>query len=96
MHSGNLGLVVAAEDLSRGRFGLAPVYDMLPMRWRPDATLGDAADYGPFEPDPVSLAGSAAGPAVAYWSRLAGHRSVSVPLQRVAAEMAARIARSRA
>jgi hypothetical protein len=96
MHSGNLGLVVAAEDLSRGRFGLAPVYDMLPMRWRPDATLGGAADYGPFEPDPVSLAGSAAGPAVAYWSRLAGHRSVSVPLQRVAAEMAARIARSRA
>ncbi|MFO1297307.1 MAG: hypothetical protein U1F25_13120 [Rubrivivax sp.] len=29
-------------DLARGRFTLAPVYDMLPMRWRPDLLSGGA------------------------------------------------------
>lgn len=91
MHSGNFGFFVGAKDLSRGRFTLAPVYDMLPMRWRPDPALGGAADYAPFDPDPISLAGPAGAVAVAYWSRLAGHRPVSAPLRRVAARMAERI-----
>ena len=91
MHSGNLGLRVEAADLARGRFTLAPVYDMLPMRWRPDALTGGAADYAPFEPDAASLAGPAAGPAHAWWDALSRHERVSPPLRAVAREMARRV-----
>ena len=88
MHSGNLGLFVALQDLARGRFTLAPVYDMLPMRWRPDAALGGAADYAPFEPDPRSAASPAVGPARAFWQRLAAQAGASRALRSVAAVMA--------
>jgi hypothetical protein len=88
MHSGNLGLFVAQEDLAKGRFTLAPVYDMLPMRWRPDAALGGAADYAPFEPDPRSAASPAAGPARVFWQRLAVQAGASRALRRVAEVMA--------
>ena len=91
MHSGNLGLVVRREDLGLGRFSLAPVYDMLPMRWRPDATLGGAPEFSPFEPDTLSVDSSAAGPAHEFWAELASHGRVSRALRRVAAEMARRI-----
>ncbi len=90
MHAGNLGLRVEAGDLARGRFTLAPVYDMLPMRWRPDALTGGAADYTPFEPDPASLAGPAAGPAHAWWDALSRHERVSRAMRAVAREMARR------
>lgn len=63
MHSGNLSLYVERAALGRRRFTgglqLAPLYDMLPMRWRPNPEMGGAADYTPFEPDATSL-GSAA------------------------------------
>lgn len=88
MHSGNLGLFVAPEDLAKGRFTLAPVYDMLPMRWRPDAALGGAADYMPFEPDARSVGSPAAGPARVFWQRLAAHTGASRALRGVAAVMA--------
>lgn len=88
MHSGNLGLFVAPEDWPKGRFTLAPVYDMLPMRWRPDAALGGAADYAPFEPDARSVGSPAAGPARVFWQRLAGHAGASRALRGVAATMA--------
>ncbi|MDB5817315.1 MAG: hypothetical protein JWQ11_955 [Rhizobacter sp.] len=91
MHSGNLGLLVTQDDLPRGRFKLAPVYDMLPMRWRPDATLGAAPDYAPFDLDAASLASGARVPALDYWSRLAGESRVGKPLRIVAWEMAARL-----
>lgn len=91
MHSGNLGLRVEAEDLARGRFTLAPVYDMLPMRWRPDPMLGGAADYSPFEPDAISLAGAAATPAHAWWDALSRHDRVSPELRAVAREMSRRV-----
>lgn len=91
MHSGNLGLVVQPQDLAKGRFSLAPVYDMLPMRWRPDALLGGTPDYGPFEPDALSSASAAAVPAIDFWSRLASLDVVSRTLREVAAEMAWRI-----
>ena len=52
MHFGNLSLFVERADLARGRFRLAPVYDMLPMRWRPDTVAG-LIDVLPFEPSHV-------------------------------------------
>ena len=91
MHSGNLGLFVAPTDLAKGRFTLAPVYDMLPMRWRPDAALGGAADYAPFEPDPRSVGSAAAGPAQVFWNRLAEMPQASRALRLVAGQMAQRL-----
>lgn len=91
MHSGNLGLFVQPEGLAAGRFNLAPVYDMLPMRWRPDAALGGAPDYSPFEPDAVSAGSASAGPAAVFWRRLAEHGRVQPGLREVAGEMARRL-----
>jgi hypothetical protein len=92
MHSGNLSLFVELEGLAKGRFVLAPVYDMLPMRWRPDPLMGGAADYTAFDPDPVSAAGPARVPAEQFWSRLSVHPRVGKELRRVAAEMVRRLA----
>ncbi|KQW42750.1 MULTISPECIES: HipA domain-containing protein [unclassified Roseateles] len=97
MHGGNLALWVDGEDLTgllKGRFTLAPVYDMLPMRWRPDATLGCAADYSAFEPDALARSGGAREPAQAFWHALAGSADVSTTLREVASEMAGRLASS--
>lgn len=91
MHAGNLGLFTTLADLGKGRFTLAPVYDMLPMRWRPDAALGGAADYAPFEPDARSLGSPARGPAVNYWERLAAHEGVSQGLRQLSDLMAHRL-----
>jgi hypothetical protein len=94
MHSGNLGLMVSLEDMAKGRFTLAPVYDMLPMRWPPNPALGGAADYTAFEPDRLSLASSARVPAQEFWRELEAHASVSKGLRTVAGEMAKRLAES--
>jgi HipA-like C-terminal domain len=92
MHSGNLSLVVdASQPLLKGRFSLAPAYDMLSMRWRPDPMLGGAADYSPFEPDALSLAGPAASIAKDFWEALAERAEVSHGLREVATEMALRV-----
>lgn len=96
MHGGNLSLGVEGDDLKtllRGRFTVAPVYDMLPMRWRPDAALGGAPDYAPFEPDAPALHSGAREPALAFWAALSRSGDVSRALRDVAAEMAARLAR---
>lgn len=92
MHSGNLGLMTSLEDLSRGRFTLAPLYAMLLMRWRPDAALGGAPDYLAFEPDPASASSPAAGPAMVFWGELEAHPRVSPELKAAAGEMVRRIA----
>ena len=91
MHSGNLSLGVERDALAKGHFSLAPVYDMLPMRWRPDPVLGGAADYAAFDPDPISAAGPARAPAEAFWSGLSAHPRVASNLRQVAAEMARRL-----
>lgn len=95
MHSGNLSLRVTVADLLQrrfsGRFTLAPVYDMLPMRWRPNLEMGDAADYAPFEPYLLNLAGTAHAPALQFWEQLAQWPVVSEALRSVAAEMATRL-----
>jgi hypothetical protein len=87
MHSGNLSLGVTLEGLAKPRFSLAPVYDMLPMRWRPNPQLGGAPDYSPFELDPPSLASGAAIPARDFWRRLEALHEVSAELRAVAGQM---------
>jgi hypothetical protein len=89
MHSGNLGLY--ADLQAKTRFALAPVYDMLPMRWRPDATLGGVPDYAPFEPDAIAASSGAAAVAHDFWSEVATTERVSRKLRALAKEMALRI-----
>ncbi len=51
MHFGNLSLFVdSVADLEKGQFTLAPCYDMLPMRYRPDGGVVFDADYAEFDP----------------------------------------------
>lgn len=90
MHFGNLGLAVAPGDAARGRFTLAPVYDMLPMRWKPDAAIG-LPDYAGFAPDDLAAASPAAAPAREFWSRVAAAQGLAPALRRVATEMADRL-----
>ena len=72
-------------------FSLAPVYDMLPMRWRPDITRGGAPDYCSFEPVAVALTSAAAPMALAFWERVSKHELVTQELQALAADMATRL-----
>jgi hypothetical protein len=92
MHFGNLSLCVAREDVAAGRFTLAPLYDMLPMRWRPDVVRGDL-DLSPFEPDAAAL-GCAPARALArrFWSEMGAHPAVSRAWRTLAATMLSRIA----
>lgn len=94
MHFGNLSLAVDSADVARGRFTLAPVYDMLPMRWKPDAALG-LPDYGAFAPDELAAASASIAPARVFWQRLAALPSVSRALRGVAADMALRLSAAR-
>lgn len=89
MHSGNLSLLVDKAKLARPRFKMAPIYDMLSMRWRPDMVSG-AADYSAFEPNALSLQSSARGMAHSFWRALANCRDVSNDLRRIADIMAER------
>ncbi len=90
MHFGNLGLFVAPADAARGRFTLAPVYDMLPMRWRPDVATG-ALDWLPFTPEPIDLQSPARPVAQAFWRRVAAHGGLSKDFRALAREMSARL-----
>lgn len=50
MHFGNLSLIAdTPEHLRKGRFRLAPIYDMLPMRYRPETAARDFP-FSPFTP----------------------------------------------
>ncbi len=90
MHFGNLSLFVAPADAARGRFTLAPVYDMLPMRWRPDVATG-ALDWLPFTPEPIDLQSAARPVAQAFWRRVAAHGPLSKDFRALAREMSARL-----
>ena len=70
---------------------MAPVYDMLPMRWRPNPVLGGAPDYTPFDVDEFAATGGAARPALDFWLRLTGSKKVSAGMVDLAAEMAKRV-----
>ena len=93
MHFGNLSLW--ASDPAKPQFTLAPLYDMLPMRWRPDGFHG-LQDYAPFEPQRGPAAAEAGGTsarsvALVFWQRAATHAALSSAFQRVAADMAQRL-----
>ena len=91
MHSANLGLMVGLDGLAKGRFRLAPVYDMLPMRWKPNPKTGGAADHTLFEPQRSPMTQPSLAAARDYWQRLAGLDTVSARLRALAAEMARRL-----
>ena len=93
MHFGNLSLW--ADDLANPRFALAPLYDMLPMRWRPDGFHG-LQDYAPFDVPrragpPDNGGTSPRTVARAFWQRAAGCPALSGALRHTAAEMARRL-----
>jgi hypothetical protein len=90
MHFGNLSLWVEPGDAASGRFTLAPVYDMLPMRWRPDIHTG-ALDLQPFTPEPADLQSPAKPVAQTFWSAMAAHAAISPSFRSLAREMASHI-----
>lgn len=93
MHSGNASLFVAGQtlaDIAKGQFELAPVYDMLPMRWRPLRDLG-LPDYAPFAVAEIVATDRARQAARHFWATLASQPLVSEPLRAVAATMAERM-----
>lgn len=91
MHAGNLSLFVEPQTLEKGLLRLAPAYDMLPMRWRPNIQQRDLPQYAPFDLDERSLGGPAAPVAQDFWSRLSSRDDVSPKLRATAGDMAARI-----
>jgi hypothetical protein len=93
MHAGNAGLFVEGSSLREmmdGRFTLAPVYDMLPMRWKPDAMLG-LYPYEPFEADYSMAGNNVRCAAQAFWKRVMAHPLISKELQALASVMSGRM-----
>ena len=93
MHSGNAGLFVkgnSLQEMLKGNFSLAPVYDMLPMRWKPDAMMG-LFDYEPFEADYAMASKDVRRMAQTFWTTVSSHPLISKPLQSVAREMRTRM-----
>ena len=91
MHSGNASLYVSGatlKDILKGCFHLAPAYDMLPMRWRPDPMVG-AFDYDLFDVDVSQADEVTRAAAKDFWVSLSEHVMVSQGLRVVASEMAA-------
>lgn len=89
MHFGNLSLRVEPEHLFAGRFRLAPLYDMLPMRWRPDASSGEMSLL-PFEPDAADLDSAARPLAADFWNRVAQSTAIGRRFRMLAGEQARR------
>jgi hypothetical protein len=74
---------------------LAPVYDMLPMRWRTDGFNG-LQDYSPFEPlrgrgEPGVALVSPRSVAQEFWQRASTHAPLSIAFREVASTMAQRL-----
>jgi hypothetical protein len=90
MHFGNLSLWVDPSHVAAGRFTLAPVYDMLPMRWRPDPHTG-TLDLWPFSPEPADLQSPAQPVARAFWAEAAAHTGLSPAFRKLAHDMFTRL-----
>lgn len=81
MHFGNLGVIVESpEQIAKGRVSLAPCYDMLPMRFKPEAH----SDFGytTFSAElnaalPRHIANVAKAMAAEFWRRVSDEASVS-------------------
>ncbi|HSI56389.1 MAG TPA: HipA domain-containing protein, partial [Ideonella sp.] len=91
MHFGNLGVFVEPTDVAAGRGTLAPLYDMLPMRWRPDASSGELG-LTPFTPDDFDLQSPARPLAAEFWSRVAAQAEIGRGFRALAREMLPRVA----
>ncbi len=89
MHFGNLSLWVDREQIMGGRFRVAPVYDMLPMRWRPDVSTGEMGLL-PFEPDAGDVASAARKLASIYWGQVEASAAISRGFRKLAGEQARR------
>lgn len=85
-----MSLFVEPGDVARGRFTLAPLYDMLPMHWRPDAISGEIGLL-PLTPDPIALASSARPIAREFWERVTADSGVSRAFRALASKMAGRM-----
>ena len=87
MHFGNLSLY--APDPASGRFTLAPAYDMLPMRYRPDMHQGDmgyTVIESPRPPhDHQAQWSRALELAREYWRKLADLQAVGASMREIAA-----------
>jgi len=93
MHSGNASLWVLGDSLAemlRGQFKLAPSYDMLPMRFKPDPVLG-LPDYAAFTPDDRPASAWARVAAMDFWTSLSKQPEVSDGLRQLAATMGERV-----
>jgi hypothetical protein len=77
------------EQIYVGRFRSAPLYDMLPMRWRPDTSSGETSLL-PFEPDAADLASEARPLAADYWRQVAESPPFSRRFRKLAGEQARR------
>jgi hypothetical protein len=81
MHFGNLGVIAESpEQIAKGRFDLAPCYDMLPMRFKPEAH--NDFGYTPFEAElsaalPHAIASLARVMAGEFWQCVAEETRVS-------------------
>lgn len=95
MHFGNLNFFVdKLAELALPHFTLAPVFDMLPMIWRPNE-FKDELGYTSFSapqksPGSASTWAIAQGLAVRFWELLAACESVSVGLRFVALQQVRR------
>lgn len=90
MHFGNLSLLVGPGEAAAGRFTLAPVYDMLPMRWRPDIQAG-TLDLWPFSPEPVDLQSPALQVARTFWAAASTCADMSRGFRNLARQMLAKL-----
>ena len=93
MHFGNLSFFV--DDVSRPILVPTPVYDMLPMLWRPGVHGGEL-DAGPVQPmlQPAGFEAQAAQArawATTYWQRAAGLPALSAGLRASSAMNADRL-----
>ena len=92
MHSGNLSFFV--DGVITPKIRLAPVYDMLPMMWRPDIHQGSLSD-GPVRPQFMAAGfeqekGQARAWAVEFWNQ-AAQLDIGADLQAAAKESARRL-----
>ena len=88
MHFGNLGVIVESpQEIAKGRFTLAPCYDMLPMRFSPGAHSD--LEYTHFEASlsaalPGQVSKGAQAIAQTFWFRVSVLAHVSAKLQEFA------------
>ncbi len=93
MHFGNLSFYV--DDVLKPRIRLAPVYDMLPMMWRPTVQTGEL-DATPVREQPHAAGHDAAYDevrqwAVSFWRRASTLEALTSDLQESAARSAERV-----